>query len=91
MVNATPFLFQTTTDKLFQKRIDYHVPLQDVSPSLGEVVGSILTNEDVLFHWCMVCCDVPEELSNELLKRIVELWTTLRGFSFAKLYMEMYK
>ena len=91
MVNATPFLFQTTTDKLFQKRIDYHVPLQDVSPSLGEVVGSILTNEDVLFHWCMVCCDVPEELSNELLKRIVELWTTLRGFSFAKSYMEMYK
>ena len=56
-----------------------------------KVVASILTNEDVLFHWCMVCCDVPEELSNELLKRIVELWTTIRGFSFAKSYMEMYK
>ena len=205
-VNATPLLFKTITDKLFQKRIDYHVPLQDVSPSLGEaegdaftfeeenairyaagyvfralrkkilksaypqsqkeqlsdivedllqnddqdqddsaehdisckwmaivdrgglihisdnlfrvfiaieleirrhfrvenaqemmasyegkVVASILTNEDVLFHWCMVCCDVPEELSNELLKRIVELWSTIRGFSFAKSYVEMYK
>ena len=39
MVNATPLLFQTITDKLFQKRIDYHVPLQDVSPSLGEAKG----------------------------------------------------
>ena len=57
----------------------------------GKVVASILTNEDVLYHWCMVCCDVPEELSNELLKRIVELWITIRGFSFAKSYMEMYK
>ena len=57
----------------------------------GKVVPSILTNEDILYHWCMVCCDVPEELSNELLKRIVELWTTICGFSFAKSYMEMYK
>ena len=57
----------------------------------GKVAARILTNEDVLFHWCMVCCDVPEELSNELLKRIVELWTTICGFSFAKSYMEMYK
>ena len=54
-------------------------------------MARILTNEDVLFHWCMVFCDVPEELSNELLKHIVELWTTIRGFSFAKSYMEMYK
>ena len=57
----------------------------------GKVVASILTNEDVLFHWCMVCCDVPEELSKEPLKRIVELWTTIRWFTFAKSYMEMYK
>ena len=57
----------------------------------GKVVASILTNEDVLFHWCMMYCDVPEELSNELLKRTVELWTTIRGFSLAKSYMEMYK
>ena len=57
----------------------------------GKVVASNLTNEDVLFQWCMVCCDAPEELSNELLKRIVEVWTTICGFSFAKLYMEMYK
>ena len=54
----------------------------------GKVLAGILTNEDLLFHWCMVCCDV---LSNELLKRTAELWTTVRGFSFAKSYMEMYK
>ena len=57
----------------------------------GKVLACSLSNKDVLFHRCMVCCDVPEELSNELLKRIVELWTTIRGFSFAKSHMEMYK
>ena len=59
--------------------------------SKGKVVSSLLSNEDVLFFWCMVCCDVPEEFAKELLKRIVELWTTIRGFSFAKSYMEIYK
>ena len=36
----------------------------------GKDVTGILTNEDVLFQWCMVCCDV---LSNQLLKRTAEL------------------
>ena len=46
MVNATPLLFQTITDKCFQKRIDYHVPLQDVLPSLGEAKGDAFTFEE---------------------------------------------
>ena len=43
------------------------------------------------FFWCMVCCNIPEEFAKELLKRNVELWTTIRGFSYAKSYMELYK
>ena len=46
MVNATTLLFQTITDKLFQKRIDYHLPLQDVSPSLSEAEGDAFTFEE---------------------------------------------
>ena len=46
MVTATPLLFQTITDKLFQKRIDYHVPLQDVSPSLREAERDAFTFEE---------------------------------------------
>ena len=52
---------------------------------------SLLSNEDVLFYLCIVCCEVPEEIAKEILKSTAELWTTIRGFSFAKSYMEIYK
>ena len=55
----------------------------------GKIVGSLLANEDVQFYW--VCCEIQEELAEEILRLIATLWTTIRGFSFAKSYMEIYK
>lgn len=61
-------------------------------PSLaGKLVTNMLANEDVQFNWCIVCCEIPEEIAEGVLKSIAELWTTIRGFSFAKSYMEIYK
>ena len=51
----------------------------------------ITTNDDVLFYWCMVTVEVDEEEANTLLEMIVNLWITVRGYSFAKSWMEMYK
>ena len=62
-----------------------------VSGNEGKIVSSLLANEDVQFYWCMVSCEVPEDLAKQVLKLIAELWTTIRGFSFAKSYMEIYK
>ena len=57
----------------------------------GKLNASLLENEDVQFYWCIVCCEIPEKVAVEALKSIAELWITIRGFSFAKSYMEMYK
>ena len=57
----------------------------------GRIVSSLLANEDVLFYWCIVCCEIPEDIANVVLKYIAELWTIIRGFSFAKSFMELYK
>ena len=62
-----------------------------VSSVAGKLVTHLLVNEDVQFYWCIVCCEIPEEIAREVLKSIAELWTTIRGFSFAKSYMEIYK
>ena len=62
-----------------------------VSNMEGKIVSSLLANEDVLFYWCIVCCEIPEDIANVVLKYIAELWTTIRGFSFAKSFMELYK
>ena len=50
-----------------------------------------LRDEDVLFYWAMVSADWEEEESRALLSMIVDLWITIRGFSFASTWMEKYK
>ncbi len=52
---------------------------------------SILTNEDVLFYWTMVAAEWEEEVEKTLLQMICDLWITVRGFSFARSWLEMYK
>ena len=48
----------------------------------SKVIGQLIDDEDVLFHWYVVCfADTTEQDSLELLKDIVELWTNIRGFS----------
>ena len=60
--------------------------------SKEEVIRSIVEDNDVQFSWLLLCLDLDdEELSNELLKHVVEMWLTIRGFSMANMWMEYYK
>ena len=56
-----------------------------------EIVKTICDDEDVLFYWTLTGVDLDEEGSKELLKHIVQLWLTIRGFSLSKEWMEQYK
>lgn len=57
-----------------------------------EIISSIVEDADVQFSWLLLCLDLDdEELSNELLKNVVEMWLTIRGFSMANTWMEYYK
>jgi len=48
--------------------------------------------EDVLFRWTLLeMDDDPSSDRMELLKHIVSLWLTIRGFSVSKYWMERYK
>ena len=58
----------------------------------NEIVADIVHNEDVLYNWTAVTSDLDDEaLSKELLKHIIELYITIRGFSAAGAWMEYYK
>jgi hypothetical protein len=50
----------------------------------------ILKNEDVIFNWSNLVVNWGEE-SEELLKLIAGHWLTIRGYSQASAFMEMYK
>jgi hypothetical protein len=50
-----------------------------------------ITNDDVQFHWCCLMSTVTEECGQELLKVLIQLLVTVRGFSLVAAYMEEYK
>ena len=58
--------------------------------SKAAVVQSTATDEEVLFYWSIISAEWEEE-EQILLRMIIELWVTIRGFSFARSMMEMYK
>ena len=59
-----------------------------------EIVKIIISNEDVLFYWIIATADFEiedEEIHDMLLNMIVELYVTMRGFSYASMWMEKFK
>ena len=57
--------------------------------SKAALVESIATDEDVLFYWSIISAEEKEE--QILLRMLIEMWVSVRGFSFAKSMLEMYK
>ena len=55
------------------------------------LVENISHDDDVTFHWIIASANVEEDVVNSLFDRIVKLYVTIRGFSFASSIMEMYK
>ena len=59
-----------------------------------KIINELSTNEDVLFYWLIVGADIEEDderVHTELLRRIIELFVTIRGFSYASGWLEKYK
>ena len=66
--------------------------VQEVTSELRErVKRSAMADEDIHFYWCMLTTDVDEEVGTILLSMIVDVYITIRGFSFAKSFVEQYK
>ena len=53
-----------------------------------EIEKAILEDGEVLFAWSIASVELDDITRNILLKLIVELWLTVRGFSFAGAFIE---
>ena len=58
--------------------------------SLADILQAITSNEAVQQYWREVASNVIVD-SDELLKKIVEMWISMRGFSITSTWMEEYK
>lgn len=59
--------------------------------SRPELEKKVLEDEEVLFAWSIASVELDDRTSATLLRMIVELWLTIRGFSFAGAFIEQYK
>ena len=78
-----------------EEEVREHFRIGKVS-TMGEgyratVVKKIINNEDVAFYWCMLTTDLSGDDADLLLQMLVELWVTIRGFSFVSCWIELYK
>ncbi len=55
------------------------------------ILDAIMSNEDLLTLWGMSTGHYGEEVSQEVLRRLSEMYLTVRGFSFASSCLELYK
>ena len=58
---------------------------------MKQLHDTIITDENIAFHWSILTIEVEIEEGAVLLGMMVNLFITIRGFSFSKLLMEMYK
>ena len=66
---------------------------RDMNEQFNEkVMDAVLNDEDLLFDWCLASqFAVESDIADNCLKKIVKKWISIRGNSFAKNVMEMYK
>lgn len=68
--------------------------LHPTSKCKEKIIKAVTRNENVLFYWLIATADFDiddHEVHSILLKMIVELYITMRGFSYAGSWMEKFK
>lgn len=71
-----------------------HLRASRAAASVGlkeKAISAILGQHSVLEQWTEFSKNWGKEESEKLLRMIVELWITVRGFSFTSAFMEAYK
>ena len=56
---------------------------EKIETCLNGITEKMLVNEDVLFRWWLISVDFDDAISGRLMKTIINLYITIRGFSFA--------
>jgi len=91
-VSDEAFRLFVAIEMAMQERLATH--LQSLSPrdSKAKIVDHVVGDCDVQFYWSMLSVDIRDDKDSlELLRHVIELWLTIRGYSMSKAWMEDYK
>ena len=54
-----------------------------------KITENIMKIEDIMFNWLMISGECENEEVEVLFKMVIDLWVTIRGFSFASCWIEI--
>ena len=78
-------------EKSIRQLLPNHLGGSNSFTYVRELVEKVIEETDVQFHWSHITQDLSTTEEVELLYELVQLWTTIRGFSIASSWLGMYK
>ncbi len=93
-LNDESFRFFCAVERVVGKELpqQYHEQHSQGRTVKETVLDAATNDDDVCFYWSLISQDInEEETSLELLHEIINLWVTVRGFSLASTWLEVYK
>ncbi|SMN01852.1 hypothetical protein SPONN_125 [uncultured Candidatus Thioglobus sp.] len=91
-LNDETFCLFIDIEKLVRTLLPKHITSKPCDSNVNTIVGRVVSNDDIQFQWTLISQDIDsDEESQKLLGEVVTKWITVRGFSIASIWMEMYK
>ena len=56
-----------------------------------QIFSAAMSDQDVQHFWTLLTGDLNKDEASDLLREIIQQWITIRGFSIAGHWMELYK
>ena len=88
LVNTKTFMFMSAMELIVRKILKSSSPTKNVKQ---ELIREVSLDESVKSHWNTISAEWGEEESKVLFNMIVDLWVTMRGFSYTSTWMEHHK
>ena len=57
----------------------------------SRLIEAIMACVDVKFQWCLLATEMEDKIASALLKQLVSLYVTIRGFAFVSSCIKLYK
>lgn len=93
-LNDATYRFFVSVEKETRTILPSHMTKTQVSADSfkRDVIQKIMRSRNIQWHWTLISQSIDsEEEAIELLKEIVTLWVTVRGFSITATWMEIFK
>ena len=88
LVNNACYIFFYNLEQEVRKRLGTTI---NHTFSDKEMVDLIASDENILFHFDVLSCDIPDECQAILLREFIEMWMKIRIHTFTKMLLEEYK